>query len=705
MDSTKLIPLMRTLAESKSIKHAQLIHQKIITCGQQNNIAICKNLITLLFSCQLYKSASLVFQSIETPSDITLWNTLISNYTKTFMFDEALQVFEKLLHYSVLKPDSYTYPSVLKACGGLRFVNFGRMVHTHLLKNGFVADVVVTSSLLGMYAKCGRFGLAVKVFDEMPVRDVACWNTVISCYHQDGQYEKALGLFGTMKDHGFEPDSVSFTTAISACAKLTDLERGKEIHDEAVRNGFVLDRFVQAALVDMYGKCGCLETAVRVFEQIPVKNLVSWNSMIAGYSMKGDSKSCIRLLSRMNTERMKPNSTTLSTSLMACSKSANLKHGKFIHGYIIKNNIKPDTFICTSLLDMYFKCGATSSAEYVFEKTPKTNVVEWNSMISGYVTVGLYLEALGVYNDMIAARVEPDSITITSTLAACSQLGALERGKEIHESVIFGKFESNEIVMGALLDMYTKCGAVDEAQQVFDKLPERDLISWTTMITAYGAHGRAFNALQLFQEMKKLNVKPDRVVFLAVISTCSHAGLVDEGCYYFNQMVNDYGIKPNIADYSCLVDLHGRAGRLHEAYDILRRNASIREDVELLSTLFSACYLHGDLNLGEEIGGLLIDKNPDDSSTYIVLANMYASIKKWDKARKVRLKMKEMGLRKNPGCAWIEIDKKIEPFFVEDKSIPKADLVYKCLSILSRHMNKDEVLFLNVISYMYMYEC
>ncbi|KAL8215176.1 hypothetical protein R6Q57_004625 [Mikania cordata] len=613
------------------------------------------------------------------------------------MFDEAFQVFERLMHFSFLKPDGYTYPSVLKACSGLGFANFGRMVHSHLVKNGFIKDVVVTSSLLGMYAKCGKFEFAVQVFDEMHERDVACWNTVISCYHHDGQYEEALSLFGKMKDHGFAPDSVSFTTAISVCAKLMNHERGKEIHDEAVRNGFVSDRFVQAALVDMYGKCGCLEMAIQVFGEISFKNLVSWNSMIAAYSIKGDSKSCVHLLSRMDTEQIKPNSTTLSSSLMACSKSANLKHGKFIHGYIIKN-IKPDTFIYTSLLDMYFKCGATSSAEYVFKKMLKTNVVEWNSMISGYVAIGLYLEAIGIYNDMIAAHIEPDYITVTSILAACSQLGALEQGKEIHNTIISGKFESNEIVMGALLDMYTKCGVVDEAEQVFNQLPERDLFSWTTMITACGTHGQACKALKLFQEMKKLNIKPDRVVFLAVISTCSHAGLVNEGCYYFNQMVNDYGIKPKTADYSCLVDLLGRDGRLHEAYAILQRTASIREDVELLSTLFSACYLHGDLKLGEEIGGLLIDKNPQDSSTYIVLANMYASIKKWDRARKVRLKMKELGLRKNPGCAWIEIDKKIEPFFVEDISIPKADLVYECLSILSGHMNKDEALFLNNIS-------
>ncbi|XP_023760741.1 pentatricopeptide repeat-containing protein At5g27110 isoform X1 [Lactuca sativa] len=694
MDATKLIPLIRNVAESKTIKHAKLVHQKVITSGQQKNIAICKNLISLFFSCQLFQSARLVFQSIENPADITLWNSLISNYTKNFMFDEALQVFEKLMHFTLLKPDSYTYPSVLKACSGLGFANFGRTIHTHLVKNGFVADVVVTSSLLGMYAKCGMFGLAVQVFDEMPERDVACWNTVISCYHRDGQYEKALDLFKKMKnDHGYEPDSVSFTTAISACSKLLNLETGKEIHKEAMRNGFGSDAFVQAALIDMYGKCGSLDMALQVFNQIPFKNLVSWNSMIAGYSLKGDSKSCIQLLWNMITQQTKPNSTTLSSSLIACSKSSNLNHGKFIHGYITRNNINPDTFIHTSLVDMYFKCNNTQSAESIFKKMAKTNVVEWNSMISGYVSVGLYLEALEIYKSMNTTQVKPDVITFTSILAACTQLGSLEIGKDIHNSIISHHFESNEMVMGAVLDMYAKCGEVEIAQQVFSRLPERDLVSWTTMITAYGAHGEAFKSLKLFQDMKKLNIKPDRVVFLAVISACSHGGLIDKGCYYFNQMVNDYGIQPKVADYSCVIDLLCRGGRVHDAYAILQKTESIREDVELLSTLFSACKLHGEIELGEKIAGLLIDKDPDDPSTYTVLANMYASTKKWDKARKVRMKMKELGLRKNPGCAWIEVDKKIEAFLVEDKSIPQAGKVYECLSVLVGHMNMDELLF------------
>nr|GME10225.1 pentatricopeptide repeat-containing protein At5g27110 [Ipomoea batatas] len=246
--------------------------------------------------------------------------------------------------------------------------------------------------------------------------------------------------------------------------------------------------------------------------------------------------------------------------------------------------------------------------------------------------------------------------------------------------------------MGALLDMYAKCGAVSEAYEVFHQLPERDIVSWTSMIVAYGSHGQASEALRLFHEMLQSNVKPDNVTFLAVISACSHAGLVDEGCHYFNLMVTDYGIKPSIEDYSCLLDLLGRAGRLNEAYAILQRSPYMREDVSLLSTLFSACHMHREEEIGEEVAKLLIQKGSDDPSTYVILANMFATRKKWNKALDVRIKMKELGLRKNPGCSWIEVDKRIHTFLAKDQSFPEAETVYECLNKINYHIYKYEML-------------
>ncbi|KAG6570414.1 Pentatricopeptide repeat-containing protein, partial [Cucurbita argyrosperma subsp. sororia] len=691
MDYMTLLSALRTCASSKLLKQGKLIHQRIFCSGFQSNVTLCKALIGFYFSCYDYRSAELVFQTNDCPLDVSLWNALLSAYTKSSRFVEALQLFDQLKSHSHVRPDCYTYPVVLKACGGLGRVVYGRRIHNHLIKTGLIWDVFVGSSMMNMYAKCDQFHDAVNLFDEIPQRDVGCWNAVISCYFQDDKPEAALKMFDKMKELGFEPNSVTFTVVVSSCARLLNLERGKEIHRELIDRSVLLDAFVLSALVDMYGKCGCLEMAKEVFEQIPRKNAMTWNSMITGYSLKGDSKSCIELLMRMNYEGTEPTLTTLTSIIYASSRSIQLRHGKFIHGYILRNRIDVDIFIDVSLIDLYFKCGSVSSAETVFRNVSKNEVVSWNVMISGYVMVGNHIQALRVYDNMKEHHVKPDAVTFSSTLSACSQLAALDKGRELHHCIISHKLECNEIVMGALLDMYAKCGDVNEARKLFHQLPERDLVSWTSMITAYGSHGQASEALRLFDEMQKSNVRADSVTFLAVLSACSHAGLVDEGYIYFNEMITQYDIRPGIEHYSCLIDLLGRAGRLHEAYEILERSEETRNDTGLLSTLFSACRLHNDFGLGIQIGKLLMEVHPDDPSTYILLSNMYASVNKWEEVRNVRRKMKELGLKKRPGCSWIEINQRIQPFFVEDKSNPVVDGVYECLSTLGCHMEKNEL--------------
>ncbi|XP_047336625.1 pentatricopeptide repeat-containing protein At5g27110 [Impatiens glandulifera] len=688
MDYRTLFSLLRRCIVSKSIKPGKIIHQKIITLGLQQNTSLCKTLIEFYLSFQLSQSAKLVFQSIETPLENSFWNGILAAYTKNYLFKETLEVFDRLLVNSFLKPDHYTYPSVFRACAGLNRVFYGQNVHAQTIKNGCLLDVVVASSMARMYFKCDMFDHALQVFDEMTDRDAACWNTLMSCYYQMGQCEKALELFEEMKLSGFKPNSVTITTAISCCARLMDLERGKKIQEEFIRKEFLQDDFVSTSLVNMYAKCGCMEMAKEFFEQISDKTLTTWNSIIGGFSLMGDSYACIELFRRMAMARVRPSLTTLTSLLMASSRSANLIHGKLIHGYLIRNNIDPDIFIYSSLLDFYFKCDKVASAETIFQKMPRSNVVAWNVMISGYVSSGSFFEALGLFAEMKEAGIEPDDITFITSLTACSQLTALEQGKEIHGDIIDRKLENNEIVMGALLQMYAKCGAVLEASKIFSELPERDLISWTSMITAYGNHGQAVDALKLFEEMLQSNMKPDRVTFLAVISACSHAGLVDEGFKFFNCMVSDYGIEPTVEDYSCLIDLLGRAGRLREAYDFIQRTGeNVKDNVEILSTIFSACHLQGELELGEEIGKVLMEKDRNNPATYVALSKMYASIDEWKNARAVRVNMEEKGLRKKPGCSWIEVDKRMETFLVEDKMHPQAELIYDCLGTLSLHGN------------------
>ncbi|KAF2532765.1 hypothetical protein F2Q70_00032250 [Brassica cretica] len=416
----------------------------------------------------------------------------------------------------------------------------------------------------------------------------------------------------------------------------------------------------------MYGKCGCLEMAREVFEHMPRKSLVAWNSMIRGFVVRGDSKSCIEILSRMIIEGTRPSQTTLTSILMACSWSSNLQHGKFVHGYVIRSFVDADVFMNCSLVDLYFKCGEVKLAETIFAKTQKDVAESWNVMISGYVSVGNWFKAIEVYDQMVSVGVKPDAVTFISVLPACSQLAVLEKGKQIHLSIIESRLETDELLMGALLDMYSKCGDVKEASRIFKSMPEKDVVSWTVMISAYGSHGQPREAFDRFDEMQKLGVRPDGVTFLAVLSACGHAGFIDEGVKFFNEMRSKYGIKPSIEHYSCLVDILGRAGRLLEAYDILQQKTETRDNAELLRTLFSACCLHWDHSL------------------------LYASGESWDAAREVKLKMKEVGLKKKPGCSWIEINEQVCHFFAEDRSHPQAENVYECLSLLSGHIEASQ---------------
>ena len=517
MESSKLLSLLRVCTSANSLRQAKLLRQRILAVGLQNDVVLCKSLINVYFACKDHFSARLVSEdNIDVQSDVYVWNSLLSGYAKSSMFNEALEVFRRLVNCPFCVADSYTYPNVIKACGALGREFHGRMIHSVVVKSGHVSDVVVASSLVGMYAKFDLLGDLVQVFDEMPERHVASWNAVMSCFYQSGEAEKAMEFLDRMERCGFEPNSVSLTVAVSACSRLLCLERGKEIHKNYVkRRLFESDEYMSSALLDMYGKCGCLEMAREGFEHMPRKSLVAWNSMIRGFVGKGDSKSCIDLLSRMIIEGTRPSQTTLTSILMACSRSSNLQHGKFVHCYVIRSFVEADVFMNCSLIDLYFKCGEVKLAETIFAKTQKDVVESWNVMISGYVSVGDWLKAIEVYDQMVSVGVKPDAVTFTSVLPACSQLAVLEKGKRIHLSIRESGLETDELMIGALLDMYSKCGDVKEASRIFESMPKKDVVSWTVMISAYGSHGQPREALHHFDEMQKLGVKPDSVTFLA----------------------------------------------------------------------------------------------------------------------------------------------------------------------------------------------
>eukprot|EP01018_Ginkgo_biloba_P030463 Gb_36435 [translate_table: standard] len=616
--------------------------------------------------------------------------------------------------------DSETYASLLHASTKLKALAEGKQLHTHIFLSGFELNEFVGTKLVSMYGNCGCFMDARLVFDKILKSNVVSWNTMIRVYVTHGFHDEALTLYYQMQRSGVRPDRFTFPFVLKACAGLAVFQQGRDIHEYIVKHGFDSDAFVGSALIDMYGKFGNVEHARHVFDKMSQRDVVAWTSMIGGYAQNGHANEALELFRQMQLTRVKPNVVTIVSVLPACAYLVAVVQGKEIHDYTIKNGLELNVFVGSSLIYMYAKCSSVDLARRVFDKMSERNVVSWNSMISGYAQVGncddamkLFQEmqaesikpnlvtwntviagyvqnghaneALELFHQMKQAGVKPDSVTITCVLSACAHLAALQQGKEIHDFIIRNGFESDIFVESALLDMYSKCGSLEIARHVFDKMPERDIVSWNAMIVGYGMHGHGDKALILFEQMQETGMKPDQITFISVLCACNHAGLVDEGSQYFDKMTCDYCIIPRMEHYACMVDLLGRAGRLAEAKDFII-NMPVEPGAEVWGALLGACRVHHNLDLGECVAEHLFNLEPDNTGYYVLLSNMYADVGRWDGVAKVRAKMKSRGLKKKPGCSWIEVNNRVHTFIVGDTSYPQSGKIHEVLESLDKQI-------------------
>ncbi|XP_057840083.1 pentatricopeptide repeat-containing protein At2g13600 [Cryptomeria japonica] len=585
-------------------------------------------LIMMHVECGSLVNGRKVFDCM-TERNVFSWSVLITAYKRHGLPKEALTLF-KQLQKSNVQLNRFIFASILPACAKLGALEQGMDIHKSIIRNGFSSDVVVGNALIDMYAKCGSFHKARKLFDKMPERDVVSWNMMIVGCVQNGALDEALRLFEVMprpdvfswnailagcvqngfagkamKDFnqmqlaGVKPDASTFTTILPACAKMRALEQGMEIHHRLTRSGFLSNVLVGNALIDMYAKCGSIQKARGLFDKMPERDVVSWNVMIAGYAQNG-------------------------------------------------------------FLD---------EASRLFKEMPQPNVVSWNAILAGYAQNGLVEKALEIFKQMQQKGVQPDQGTFASIIPACAKMGALEQGMEIHESIRKNCLLSNVVVGNAMIDMYAKCGSIQKARKFFDTMPQRDVVSWTAMITGYAMHGYAKDALRLFELMKNSGTYPDYVSFICVLFACSHVALVDEGCKLFNSMSESYGIMPTIDHYVCMVDLLGRAGYAEEALNFVIK-MPIKPNVIVWMCLLGCCRSVKLIGLGEFVATLLFELDPINAAPYLFLSDIYAEEGRWDGVQRVRKLIKDRGIKKIPGCSWIEVDKTVHTFCVIARFTP-----------------------------------
>ncbi len=402
--------------------------------------------------------------------DLFSWNRKLARYVKAGQHEKTIELYQEMQQKG-MSPDNFTFVPVLNACASLRALEAGRKVHEEIIQSRCKADVFVGSSLVDMYSKCGSIEDACKVFNNMPSRNVITWNVMILGHVKCGQGQKALELFHQMQQKGVQPTPVTLMGVLNACASMFALQEGRRTHEQIIESGWESDVFVGSSLVDMYAKCGSMEDDERVFNKMSSRDVVAWTAMILGHVKCGQGQKALQLFQQMQQEGVQADPVTFVGVLNACASLRALEEGKRAHEQIIQSGCESHASVMSSLVDMYAKCGSMDDACRVFNRMLLWDVVSWNVMIFGHVKCGQGQKALELFHQMQQAGVEPATLTFVGVLNACSSIVALEEGRCVHDQVIASGWESDVFVGSSLVDMYAKCGSLEDAQRVFSKMP------------------------------------------------------------------------------------------------------------------------------------------------------------------------------------------------------------------------------------------
>lgn len=610
--------LLLCCSDVKALVHGRQVHSYIVVSGLEKHSILVPKLVTFYSSFDMFENASYIVYSSGI-REASPWNLLISGYVRSGFCGEAISMYRVMVEKGI-RPDNFTYPSVLKACSEELDVVSGRGVHRDIECSGVEWNLYVYNALIYMYGKCGEVDVARKLFDGLRERDAVSWNTMISCYASGGMWKEAFEVFDRMQGESIELNMITWNTIAGGCLKTGRYERALELFCQ-----------MRKCLVHL--------------DPVAVIN-----------------------------------------GLGACSHVGSLILGKEIHGVAVRSYSFEYDKVRNSLITMYSRCKDLRLATVIFNLVQDKSMITWNSIISGYSQWDKTEEAFFLFKEMILSAFEPNNVTIASLLPLCARVANLQYGREFHCYMIKREgFEEYLLLWNALVDMYARSGKIFLAKRLFNLLSKKDEVTYTSLIAGYGMQGEGKAALKLFEEMIASQIRLDHVTMIAVLSACSHSGLVIEGQMLFEKMSRVYGITPRLEHFACMVDLYGRAGLIQKAVEILR-GMQYKPTEAMWATLIGSCRKHGNTEVGEWAAKKLLEMKPQNSGYYVLIANMYAAAGCWNELAKVRTSMRDWGVKKDPGCAWIDAGAGISPFMVGDTSNTQSEDFYPLLRGLLKHM-------------------
>ncbi|KAH0751160.1 hypothetical protein KY290_030392 [Solanum tuberosum] len=610
------------------LEYGRVSHASAVKYGLHKNVYVGNALLSLYVKCSCPRDALIAFRELDEPNEVS-FTAMMCGLVDNHQVEEAFEMF-RLIQRSGIRIDSVSLSSVLRGCakrGGLNFGwngetdsdlpnTQGKQVHCFTIKLGFQGDLHVCNSLLDMYAKNGDMESAVVLFGNLSETSTVSWNVMISGFGQNHDKERAMEYMERMRGMGVEPDEVTYINMLAACVKSGDVENGRLI-----------------------------------FKSMACPSLISWNAILSGYSQNEEHLKALKLFREMQFQNLRPDRTTLAIILSSCSEIGFLESGVQVHATSLKCVCPRDIYIASGLIGMYLKCGRVEAAVRIFDGLTQADIVCWNSLITGLSYNSLDKEAFTFFKRMLQMGMLPNEFSFATTLSCCTKLSSLSQGRQLHGLIIKDGY-ANEVVVGStLIDMYSKCGDVDEARVHFDMMPYKNTITWNEMIHGYAQNGCGDEAIFLYEDMICSGGKPDVITFIAALTACSHSGLVNLGLKIFNSMQQQYGLMPLVDHYTCMIDCLGRAARFSEIEELIDK-MSCKDDSVVWEVLLSSCRLHGNVTLARRAAEELIRLNPQNSAPYVLLANMYTSLGRWDDTEEIRAAMLERQVTKDPGFSW-----------------------------------------------------
>lgn len=643
-----------------------------------------------------------ILSSLRRFSNLTYTSNLAFHGKGVFLITSLCpnQVFQVAhLHWS---PEIHSrLLSLIERC---KFLYQLRQIHSVIIQKGFISDPKLCFKIIAFCCnnELGDMIYARSVFDIMPEPGSFVWNTMIKGYSRENSPQNAVSIYREMLNNKVQPDNYTFPFLLKGFTREVALTLGKSMHAHICKFGFEINEFVQHALIHAYCLCGQVDMARGVFDLSAKSDILIWNAMISGYNRSKQFGESRKIFYAMEEKQLQPTSVTLVSVISALSQLKDLDTGNRLHQYIKDYKVQSNLVLDNALIDLYagsgkmdvalglfhgikhkdviswttivkgfINIGQVDVARKFFDQMPERDNISWTAMIDGYVQENRFKDVLMLFREMQAAKIPTDEFTMVSILTACAHLGALELGEWIKAYIDKHKIKVDIHLGNAVIDMYFKCGNVEKAIMMFSQMPCRDKFTWTAMIIGLATNGHETEALDMFFEMLRASETPDEVTYIGVLSACTHMGMVDEGKSFFASMASQHGIQPNVTHYGCMVDLLGRAGRLKEAYEVIK-NMPMKSNSIVWGALLGACRIHKDVQMAEIAAQQLLQLEPGNGAVYVLLCNIYAACNKWDNLRETRRIMIDRGIKKTPGCSLIEMHGIVHEFVAGDQSHPQS---------------------------------